>query len=510
MKNNLLSITDFCRECDKLATLTYQSNKSQNCKVTWSICDEKSFLRKYDGKLFMIDIDAAKKKKREQKEERKAKEADFDNLILSEDFIRNFEWQIWNLTIDFDENLQWLSCSKTFWFSWLIDWITNNPSWPNWRWEMKKSNIITNKEIKKQAKYFDKNNDKLKYPKCSEHNKNWELYWKNCYKFIWIKWIMINKHNDHVLIESKELMKKIKDVTINNPSYTTKILNKRIDKDWYLRISTEVNQIIFKRAIKHMKSAIDTFEKQLNENITNVDNNRANLFWIDGDKYLEGKKLINKFKESKDLNLLDEVWASLMELKDFEEKTIQSEKIVDDLMKKCDMKNFGEFIRYYFDVQVSELVSDKDIWIQIKEMPNLSIHFKKEMENSNRTIFASLDHESKYKIVWQLGDISNWVTKVTDSLTTLLIQENKLFKIGKLKLKWDIKNSINRKLKFYLILKLIDENIWDQIKNTEILLIERISQDIKNKVNYQYERSSDEDDVENKKKSNTKSEKKSN
>ena len=156
MKKNLPSITDFCRECDKLAKLTYLSEESQNCKVIWSICKEASLLRKYDGKLFNIDIEAAKKKKREQKEERKAKEVDFDNLILSEDFRRNFEWQIWNLTINFDENLQCLSCTNTFWFSWLIGWISNNPSWPNWRWEMKKSNIRPNKEIKKLSKCFSK------------------------------------------------------------------------------------------------------------------------------------------------------------------------------------------------------------------------------------------------------------------------------------------------------------------------------------------------------------------
>ena len=184
MKKNLSSITDFCRECDKLATLTYLSNKSHNSKVTWSICNEESLLRKYDGKLFNIDIEAAKKKKREQKEESKVKEADFDNLIMSEDFRRNFEWQIWNLTIDFDENLQCLSCSKTFWFSWLIKWISYHSNWPNWRWEMKKSNIITYKEIKKQAKYFDKNNEIQEYPKCREHARNWEFHWTNWNKFI--------------------------------------------------------------------------------------------------------------------------------------------------------------------------------------------------------------------------------------------------------------------------------------------------------------------------------------
>ena len=83
-------------------------------------------------------------------------------------------------------------------------------------------------------------------------------------------------------------------------------------------------------------------------------------------------------------------------------------------------------------------------------------------------------------------------------LPHLLIAENKLFKIGKLKLKGDIQNSINGKLKFFFNIKLIDENIWDQIKNIKNLLNERISQDIKNKMNYQYESSSDEDDEENK------------
>ena len=228
MEKNISSITDFCRECDKLATLTYLSEEPQNCKVTWSICNEESLLRKYDGKLFNINIEDAKK--REQKEERKTKVVDFDNLILSEDFRKKFEWQIWNLTIDFDENLQCLSCSKTFWFSWLIDWITKNSSWPNWRWEMKKSNIRPNKEIKKQANCFDNNNDILEYPKCSDHTKNWELHWTNCYKFICAIWIMSDRHEAHVLIESKEAMKRIQDVTINNPSYTTEIYNKRIDK----------------------------------------------------------------------------------------------------------------------------------------------------------------------------------------------------------------------------------------------------------------------------------------
>ena len=76
----------------------------------------------------------------------------------------------------------------------------------------------------------------------------------------------------------------------------------------------------------------------------------------------------------------------------------------------------------------------------------------------------------------------------------LLIVENKLFKIGKFKLKGDIQNFINCKLEFFLATKLIDENICNQIKNTENFLVERISQDIKIKVNYQYESSSDEED----------------
>ena len=223
-----------------------------------------------------------------------------------------------------------------------------------------------------------------------------------------------------------------------------------------------------------------------------------NLFWIDEDKYAQWIKTINKYNESKDLDLLDEVWVSLREFKYFEEKVTQSEKIVDDLMEKCDMKNFGEFIEYKFDVQVSELASDKDIWMQIKEMPNLSIHFKKEMESNSRTIFASLDHESKYKIVWEFGYMSNSILEVEDDFTKFINLENKLFKIGKLKLKGDILDSINSKLEFYLNLKLVDENIFDKIKNTENLLIEKISQDIKNNENYQYESSSDKGDEENK------------
>ena len=420
MKKNLLSITDFCRECDKFAKLTYLSEESHNCKVTWSICNEESLLKNYDGKLFNIYIEDANKKKREQKEKIKDKEADFDNLILSEDFRKKFEWQIWNLTIDFDENLQCLSCSNTFWFSWLIDWISYHPNWPNWRWEMKKSNIRPNREIKKQAKWADKNNEILEYPKCKEHTKIWEMHWTDCCKFVWVIWIMSNKHKDHVLIESKEAMKRIQDVTINNQSYTTKIFNKKVDKFLYFKLNTEINQLVFKRAIKHMKNSIDTFEKQLNENIADVENKFEDLFWDDKDKYLEDKKIINKFNESRDLKLLDEVWSSLRKFKDYEKKTIQSEEIVDDLMKKLDMKNFGEFIKYYFEVQASELVSDKEIWIQIKEMPNLSIHFKKEIKSNNITIFASLDDESKYKIVWQLGYKSNVILATENWIATFI------------------------------------------------------------------------------------------
>ena len=95
-------------------------------------------------------------------------------------------------------------------------------------------------------------------------------------------------------------------------------------------------------------------------------------------------------------------------------------------------------------------------------------------------------------------------------LPNILIAKIKLFEIGKFKLRGDIQNSINSKLEFFLHIKLIDENICSQIKNTENLLFERISQYIKNKKNYQYESSSDEeDDEENKKKLNEKSDKKS-
>ena len=40
-------------------------------------------------------------------------------------------------------------------------------------------------------------------------------------------------------------------------------------------------------------------------------------------------------------------------------------------------------------------------------MQNLSIHLKKEIGSNYRRVFASLDHESKYKIVWEFGNIEN-------------------------------------------------------------------------------------------------------
>ena len=69
-----------------------------------------------------------------------------------------------------------------------------------------------------------------------------------------------------MLNESKEEMKRIQDFTINNPSDITKIRKERIYKLRNSKLSTEVYQLIFKRAIKHIKNSIETFEKQLNEN----------------------------------------------------------------------------------------------------------------------------------------------------------------------------------------------------------------------------------------------------
>ena len=201
MKNKLSFIFDFWVYCRKLVKLTYPNNKPENWKVTWAIWNEESLLRKYDGKLFGFEIKDSEKKKREEKEKRKNNEKTFDELKWMKESKIEFECQIWSLQIDIDKNLQCLAWSQTFWFDWLISWMFNNSTCPNWRWELTKEQIRPNTEIKRQIREF--NNKNQAYPTCNEHKLNWEVYWTVWNSFVWAKWIASNVHKHHEFIETK-------------------------------------------------------------------------------------------------------------------------------------------------------------------------------------------------------------------------------------------------------------------------------------------------------------------
>ena len=154
MEEKLTFIIDFWRNWGKLAKLEYYTFENpENWEVTWSIWKESSRMKKYDGKLFGININRTKK--RVKKEEGKSNHDCFDKLIKIEEE-RNLEWQIWLHQIDIDENLQCLTCSHIYWFSWLIDWMLSNSSCPNWRWVLDQFKIRPYKEIKNQITLMTK------------------------------------------------------------------------------------------------------------------------------------------------------------------------------------------------------------------------------------------------------------------------------------------------------------------------------------------------------------------
>ena len=206
MKNKVSFITDFWVCWGKLAQLNYPKNdKSNNQKVIWAIWHEESFLRRYNGKLFGIELNVDKRK-RERKEEQKSKHAENDEPLPIWIEKEIPEWQIWSQKIDLDQNLQCLSWTQTFWFYWLIDWMSNNSSCPNWRWELDQSKIRPNIDIKRQIKQIK---EKQAYPICNEHKKNWKFYWLNCCTFICSKCIVSDKQANHKFIDSKDEISRI-------------------------------------------------------------------------------------------------------------------------------------------------------------------------------------------------------------------------------------------------------------------------------------------------------------
>ena len=174
-------------------------------------------------------------------------------------------------------------------------------------------------------------------------------------------------------------------------------MNKRIDTKRNLNFLIEENRLIFRRTIKHLQKSMNLIENWFVQIIEDVRNTLNKNFVCDNAKYSFIKKPLVLFNESGDLNLLSQVSKSLTEMESFRIETGKSEEIVLDIMKKYDMNVDINPIEYSFELPLSNLLSEENFKISIRDLPNVFIDIINDIANIDRSIFVSLEENINIK-----------------------------------------------------------------------------------------------------------------
>ena len=216
---------------------------------------------------------------------------------------------------------------------------------------------------------------------------------------------------------------------------------------------------------------------------------------------------LEKFKIEGNLNLLNDALKSFNEIEENRRENAESEKEINELIKKYELPTFGNPIEYYFEIPLSMIFWHKEYKYQINELPYISIHFIKDKKKNNRLIYISLNEKCKNMIMWGIELEIDKFWDIEYDPWHFVGSKNKLYKIGKIQLNKKIENCRSEVLKVWLLTFSTDDNINRQIKEKQNLLAQKIIQGLGETKNLEYENISDEerkdckdkDDIENKK-----------
>ena len=493
MEKSLLYIVDFWIYWSQLAKLTCQQINTDDWKVTWTLWSAESPFLKYEKTIFGFPINIQNnKRKREKKEEEKAKNLENSNSLINEQLKVNLEWQIWNSQVDSEKNLQWLFWSKNFCFDCLINWLYLKQTCPNCSKKLCQQNIRPNKDLITFIALLNSELHNKRKSLCIKHDSDGIMYWNTCSKPIWAKCIISKKHNKHEIFEIEDIIKNLKkrmtSALFDNKSALERRQNKTVKAIFFKQINGIILDGIFSRfdrSLIKFKTNLKNKLKLLHDIVKKLKS--ANIS-IDQEK----EDLFKSFKETSDLNLVGKVNQSLNEIiKEREENDILLEqynqeidksaiKITDDI----DWKIFFFSASDLFQVKETT-VSDSSIW--------LTLH--KEKADSDAKLYANFDEEGYSQMFFKAWLDENNFWYLQDDNTKRISSNSDSIEIGTLKLK-DYKLDIqeNDKIKITLFHWKFDENICSQVHKMEEQTLEFLTKDMKERANNQYKSSSDEEE----------------
>ena len=394
------TIIDFCIKWNQLSELKQIRNiNTFHDEVRWGKWDKRSrfsyYTKVFYGHAIKQTYDSENNSEDSEKEE-------IPNAVLQNDEVKQIiECLVWHNSIDIDVNLQWLSCSKTFCFDWLMRWMLERSSCPNWRTALTKSGIHPNKEWKKFIEILMKI---PKYPQWKEHNEEATLYWKNWSLDVCSDWIINKKHDNHELMTNKE-RSNILHKEIEQKLSTNNIINDidstynnvvTLKEYWYLK------EQISKDALESLYQSINEAWKEINfetnEFLTNYVDSAKNT-----QKYLKKNKAwMTKFLDSNDPSLITEASIALEKIDDLSSGLSRKLEEGFEKLEGSDQFWFNhKLIEGKFSMLLSKLIQKAHKFIPLKkESEECLVLMLLRSEVNQINIFANF--VEKYKSKWYM------------------------------------------------------------------------------------------------------------
>ena len=331
----MLKIIDFWESWNKLSNLKQWAKniKSSIIYVQCSKWNSSSRLDKYTKKIFGYNISQVKDQKRIQ-EDIELRNKYFNKIQWKEEIMSELQCQIWFNLIDLDINLQWVSCTKIYWFDWLLDWMLQKSTCPNWRISLTKSSIHPNKEWKKFVEILKAESEKIKEPICIIHKIESNLYWIECNSCVWIEWVINKKHSFHTLIKIDEILEQLnikveeelsQKSTVKSCLNTLRMINNHCD----------IAEVIINEVIGSYIQYFTDASKVLDFHIIQILKSSKDKLNIILEKWILNEEQLIKYRDSKDKRLICQTTAALSNA-DNQRKEIKD--LINNTVEQCKSK----------------------------------------------------------------------------------------------------------------------------------------------------------------------------
>ena len=396
------SIVDFCVKWRKLSRLQLiRKENNLTGDVIWEKWNKKSESSCYTMKFHGIKIDQPNTFEGIIKRESSSNPKIFNDTIGNQEIQQSLQWQIWFNAIDPYVNLQWGSCSKTYWFTWLMNWMLEWSTWPNWRINLTKSIVHPNRDWKNFAEILMNGSMKKRDYLWNEHKEESSLFCLNWDWYIWAKWIINQRHYKHKLVESK-LISDILQKQANKLLETSDVVINSCQNNFeYLESNLEVKEKIVKDVYEPLIRSLNEAWKELNGQNNNMEVLNKQLLDIQRDKS-QSMVLIKYYCDSKDPSLMPRFSKALKEVDNLNLKASSLSLSLKIEEKKFDIqKIFDDEFEITFSVPLKKLACQDETCVIFK---NKIGHFAQLFlcKSEDDTIGISLSFDEKYQSKYYL------------------------------------------------------------------------------------------------------------